>query len=211
MSQGCLWSSPLQVFASRTGTRRSLDLFRRWGWHLLVSSRGVLRTEGFLYSIDNGAWTAHQRGEPFCEQSYLRSVSLLGRDAQWIVLPDVVGDAPATEAMARAWAPRLSGHRLMFVLQDGVTSAAVRRIHSEFGLHGVFIGGSSIWKDSAIRPWADWVASEGMICHVGRVNTRNRLALCVAAGVDSVDGSGVSRFTSHAIAFRRWCVELGAV
>ena len=60
-----------QVYASRTGTRRALDLFRSWGWRILVSARGVVRTEGFAYALDNGAWTAHAKGEPFDDAAFM--------------------------------------------------------------------------------------------------------------------------------------------
>lgn len=52
----------------------------------MVSARGVLRTEGFPYALDNGAWTAFQKGEPFDGAAFERAVKLLGADADWIVL-----------------------------------------------------------------------------------------------------------------------------
>jgi hypothetical protein len=54
-------------YASRTGTRRNLAALRAAGWRLLLSPTGVLRTEGFRYALDNGAWTAHQQGTEFDE------------------------------------------------------------------------------------------------------------------------------------------------
>jgi hypothetical protein len=44
--------------------------------------------------------------------------------------------------------------------------------------------------------WARLAHSRGSICHVGRVNSARRVRLCMAAGVDSFDGSGVSRFAT---------------
>ncbi|MBC8753020.1 hypothetical protein F6X42_44140, partial [Paraburkholderia sp. WC7.3b] len=46
-------------------------LHRSPGWRLLVSAKGEHRTEGMRYAIDNGAWTAYQRGEPFDEAAFL--------------------------------------------------------------------------------------------------------------------------------------------
>lgn len=199
----------LQVYASRTGTRRALSLFRRWGWRILVSARGVLRTEGFAYAIDNGAWTSYARGEPFDAAAFRRAVDTLGADADWVVLPDVVGDRDATLRLSSEWAPALEGHRRMLVLQDGVAGADVDVFRALHPLHGVFVGGSSGWKDANIAWWSAWARERGLVCHVGRVNTRARLRLCVEARVHSVDGSGVSRFIDHAVAFRGWCVDLG--
>ena len=76
-------------YASRTGTRRNLDALRRAGWRLMVSARGPLRPERFGYALDNGAWTAFQRGEPFDVPAFDRAVALLGPGADWIVLPDI--------------------------------------------------------------------------------------------------------------------------
>lgn len=199
----------LQVYASRTGTRRALDLFRQWEWRILVSARGVLRTEGFAYAVDNGAWTSYARGEPFNSATFLRAVEALGALADWVVLPDVVGDAPATFRLAREWAPRLAAYRRMLVLQDGVTGPDADAFRTEHPLHGVFVGGSSDWKDANLAWWSAWAHERGLMCHVGRVNTLARLRRCVEARVHSVDGSGVSRFVDHALAFRGWCVDLG--
>ncbi len=75
-------------YASRTGTKRSLAALREAGWRLLVSAKGVLRTEGFDYALDNGAWTAHQKGEPFDVPAFEKAVEALGTGADWIVAPD---------------------------------------------------------------------------------------------------------------------------
>ncbi len=52
------------AYVSRTGTHRDLDALRAAGWRLMVSARGVLRTEGYRYALDNGTWALFQRGEP---------------------------------------------------------------------------------------------------------------------------------------------------
>lgn len=85
------------AYASRTGTRRNLKALREAGWRLIVSARGVLRTEGFPYALDNGAWTAFQEWLKGARPvnlldlgAFLRAVRLLGGGADWIVLPDIV-------------------------------------------------------------------------------------------------------------------------
>lgn len=197
------------MYASRTGTRRALALFRQWGWRILVSARGVLRTEGFAYALDNGAWTAHVRGEPFDGDAFREAVDQLGAAADWVVLPDVVGDCASTLRLSATWAPKLADHRRMLVLQDGVTSADVDAFRADHPLHGVFVGGSTTWKDANIPRWSEWAHERDLVCHVGRVNTLGRLMACVEAKADSVDGSGISRFVEHALVFRQWCVDLG--
>ncbi len=79
------------AYASRTGTRRNLDALRARGWRLLVSATGVLRHEGFRYGLDNGAWTAFQQGHPINLALFVIALFKLGRDADWVALPDIVG------------------------------------------------------------------------------------------------------------------------
>lgn len=178
-------------YASRTGTRRNLAALRAAGWRLLVSARGVLRTEGFRYALDNGAWTAHQRGEPFDVAAFEAAVALLGDGADWIVVPDVVMDARSTLDMADTWLPRLARYPLLVAVQNGITADDVRpwigpRV-------GVFIGGDSAWKEASARGWGALCRERGAWLHMGRVNSRRRIAIAAEAGVDSIDGTSASR------------------
>lgn len=200
----------LTIYAVRTGTGRSLAAFRAWGWNLLVSAKGVLRHEGFPYALDNGAWTAHTQGQPFDVDAFERALSVLGGDAHWVILPDCVGNAEKTIEMASSWFPRIFVPSLLAV-QDGMTRDMVEDWISKNDrrLKGIFVGGTDGWKEKTTSVWSEFSHRHGMICHVGRVNTRRRLSIAVDAGVDSVDGSGVSKFLVHAESFQRWTVELG--
>lgn len=182
-------------YASRTGTRRNLDALRDAGWRLMVSARGVLRTEGFSYALDNGAWTAHQKGEPFDVAAFEKALDLLGPGADFVVCPDVVMDAQGTLGMAREWLARCldKSSVALIAVQNGMTwedvcSWVCPRI-------GIFVGGDSTWKELTAHYWAVHAHSRGAICHVGRVNTARRIAICSCAGVDSIDGSSASRFS----------------
>jgi len=85
------------AYFSRTGTRRALSAFRAMKARLMVSARGTLRTEGFRYALDNGAWTAFREftegkratPEP-CLQSFRKAVDKLGAGADFIIVPDIV-------------------------------------------------------------------------------------------------------------------------
>jgi hypothetical protein len=187
-------------YASRTGTRRNLDALRRAGWRLMVSARGPLRPERFGYALDNGAWTAFQRGEPFDVPAFDRAVALLGPGADWIVLPDIVAGGLASLRFSLDWLdtlrgrPGLRGARYLLAVQNGMEPAHVAAlIGPEIG---IFVGGDTPWKLATMAAWAALAHERGAICHVGRVNTARRVRLCAAAGADSFDGSGVSRFAS---------------
>ncbi len=177
------------MYASRTGTRRNLDELSRYGWRLLVSARGVLRHEGFRYALDNGAWTSFQRREPFDVAAFARAVDALGADADFVVVPDAVGDASTTLRMADFWIPRLVGLRLYLAVQDGMDAGDLPA-----EVAGVFVGGSTEWKLRTAPYWRTETTRRGMLCHVARVNTERRIEWCRSFGATSVDGSSASRF-----------------
>lgn len=182
------------AYASRTGTRRNLIALRGAGWRLLVSATGVLRNEGFPYALDNGAWTAFSKGAPWDERLFTKALTMLGSEADWTVLPDVVaGGMPSLELSLR-WMRRVLDEtpRALLAVQDGMTPADVRPFLGE--RVGIFVGGSTDWKLRTMLDWSALGQSVGCWVHVGRVNTKGRIARCVAAGVTSFDGTSASRF-----------------
>lgn len=183
------------AYASRTGTRRNLDALRDAGWRLLVSARGVLRTEGFWYALDNGAWTAHANGEPFDDAAFVRAVNYLGAGADFVVAPDIVCGGPASLALSLHWLPWLRPRcqRILVPVQDGMENDDIAPMLS--AELGIFVGGSTEWKEATTGRWAALARKHGAWCHVGRVNTARRIAICLSAGADSFDGSNASRFS----------------
>lgn len=180
------------MYASRTGTKRNLALMRECSWRLLVSATGVWRHEGFRYAIDNGAWTAFQQRKPFDGSLFAGIVSTLGRDADWIVLPDVVGDAVATASTTEEWIDSLDGYRTLAVIQDGAEPHVLDRLVGR--AYGFFLGGSTAYKLANLEWWSDWCRERRAYYHVGRVNTVRRIRRCVDAGAHSCDGTSGSRF-----------------
>lgn len=184
------------AYASRTGTRTTLAALREAGWRLLVSATGELRTEGFAYALDNGAWSAHQHGRPLDVDAFYRALTLLGRDADFVVMPDVVAGGEASL--------ELTFRNMQRVLNaTAVGLIAVQNGHEPWQIDellgprcGVFVGGDTVWKLATIPRWAAVARSRGAWCHVGRVNTSRRIELCGGAGATSFDGSGPVRFPS---------------
>ena len=183
-------------YASRTGTRRNLAALREAGWRILVSAAGCLRSEGFPYALDNGAWTAHQKGLPFDVAAFVKACDLLGAGADWIIAPDVVGEAGPSLKLTAEWLPRLREQfprsLILVAVQDGMTEDCVRAwLRSDVG---IFLGGSTHWKIATMRRWGETAHRLGVYLHVGRVNTKRRILLAQEAGADSFDGTSVSRF-----------------
>lgn len=185
--------SDLQPYASRTGTRRNLDALRAARWRLLVSAKGALRSEGFQYALDNGAWTAHQRGEPFDVRAFELALDRMGDGADWVVAPDIVGGGLDSLRMSVEWLPRVSQTGLVLLaVQDGMATADVRRMLGRD--LGLFIGGSTEWKLATLQAWGTVARETSCYLHVARVNTARRINLCHDAGADSFDGTSATRF-----------------
>lgn len=193
------------AYASRTGTRRNLAALRGAGWRLTISARGVLRHEGFRYALDNGAWSAFaewqagKRPTPQpCLKSFRRALDQLGAGADFIVVPDIVMGGGDSLAMSRAWLrklrrnPDIRGAKLLIAVQNGIEAEDVERFLC--ARVGIFVGGDTDWKIATMAMWSKLAHVRGAICHVGRVNTARRIAICETAGVDSFDGSSASRY-----------------
>lgn len=141
------------------------------------------------FAIDNGAFSGFQP-KPF--------LSLLEREKDrqaqciFVAVPDVVASARRTLEVFERWAPKLNGWPLAIVAQDGVQDSPI----PWDSIAAVFIGGTTEFKLSqqaqqvirAAQALEKWV-------HVGRVNDPQRFAHFEDLGVDSVDGSGIGRYT----------------
>jgi len=184
----------LTPYASRTGTRKNLLALRMAGWRLLVSATGVLRHEGFPYALDNGAWTAFQKGGQFDEALFLRALVKLGREADFVVVPDIVEGGLRSLEYSLSWLDRVHDQtlRALIAVQDGMTTNDLRPLLGP--RVGIFIGGSTKFKEQTMPAWARYARECGAWCHVGRVNTARRIAQCAAVGVTSFDGTSASRF-----------------
>lgn len=181
-------------YASRTGTRVNLTALRAAGWRLMVSARGVLRHEGMKYALDNGAWTAHQRNEPFDERAFLRALDRLGAGADFIVAPDIVCGGRASLRFSERWLPRISllGRPILLAVQNGIAPEDVRSLLCPE--LGIFVGGDTAWKETSLPLWGELATETGCYLHVGRVNTIRRITLCALAQAHSFDGTSASRY-----------------
>lgn len=183
------------AYASATGTKRNLDAMRAAGWRLMLTP--LNRTPaGMRYCIDNGAFSCWTTGKPFDAAGFRSLVSAAGRGAEFIVVPDVVTDAPATLAQFGPWYSELepTGSRLLLALQDGMTRADVVPLLDQHPAAGLFLGGSTEWKLRTMIEWGGLAAEMGRYYHVARVNSARRIMHAQAAGADSFDGTSVTRY-----------------
>ena len=183
-------------YASHTNGARNLAELRRYGWRLLRTPFTTGKTNhGFSYALDNGAWRAHQQDIPFDEPAF---VDMLGKHAagsDWIVSPDIVCGGMDSLECSLSWLPRLEiyGRRILIPVQDDMTDEHIMPLVGD-GV-GIFVGGSTEFKERSLPMWGRVSHETGCILHVGRVNSCRRIALCGAAGATSFDGSGASKFS----------------
>ena len=183
-----------EAYAARTGTRRNLAALRARGWRLMVSAYGDHRAEGFPYALDNGAWSAHQAGQPWQPERFERLIAQLGPGADFVIAPDLVAGGRDSLRLTEAWLPRLEGigRRRLIAVQDGMEPPDVAPLLGDSV--GIFVGGSTAWKLATMASWGELARQRGAWCHVGRVNTTRRVLMCIRAGAHSFDGSSASRF-----------------
>jgi len=141
------------------------------------------------FGIDNGCF------KKFFEQAFL---SLLEREyerrhlCRFVCCPDIVGSARRTLEIFERWKHRLAGWPIALVAQDGLEDMTI----PWDDISAIFIGGSTQWKDG---PHAGAIVRTGKILgkwvHIGRINTPGRFEKFEELGADSMDGSGLARYS----------------
>lgn len=142
------------------------------------------------FAIDNGAFAGFDR------PAFIRLLEKHSdnRDrCRFVAVPDIVGSARRTLESFRYWeSNHLRGWKKALVAQDGLEDLEI----PWHQIAAVFIGGSTAWKlgthaANVIRTAKildKWV-------HVGRVNTPARFEYFEELGADSMDGTGLSRYS----------------
>ena len=181
------------MYASHTGTKTTLAMFRASKWGVLFtpdtvggSAQDYARFHS--YAMDNGAWGAFAGKRAWPEDTFVAMAERHGSSADFVVVPDVVGDRDATLEQTRKWmAWCMDRVRVVLVaVQDGMTEADLPLLGERVG---VFVGGSTDWKWKTAERWAQACARAGAWCHVGRVNSAKRIASCVSIDATSCDGN----------------------
>ena len=143
---------------------------------------------GGKYAIDNGAFSGF-KADAF--RSLLERQKPHQDRCVFVAVPDVVGSARRTLEVFRHWYGVLSVWPLALVAQDGIEDLDIPWDL----LAAVFVGGSTDFKlsESAVHVIRAAQAI-GKWVHIGRVNTPERVEKFTDLGVDSIDGTGLSRF-----------------
>ena len=186
---------PYSAVATSKNNKKVL-LDNNWRWLLspccpnVVWSGNINTDHG--YAIDNGVYADWAAGREYQIHKFHRLLKQYGENADWIVIPDAVGDRKKTLELADKHIDDLSDYPLMLVIQDGMVISDI--LPYLVKLKGIFLGGSTEYKLGKMKYWAKFARDNNILCHVGRVNTVKRLNLCFGAGATSFDGSGPARF-----------------
>lgn len=196
----------IQYYATWTGTRANLAAMHAAGMGVLCGP-GQLDRRGIpplAWACDNGAWTAHTQGEAWDPGAFREVVSRWGAGAQWIVVPDIVAAGMESLRLSESWLPELAGVApLLIPVQDGMSPDDVRPLLGD--RVGLFVGGSTAWKWGTLERWAELARDLGTHIHVGRVGSARRIRRCVDLGIDSVDGTGPTRWSAVTPRLDRAC------
>lgn len=141
------------------------------------------------FAIDNGAFSKFNR-KAF--EALLAREEERGDYCRFVAVPDVVGSARRTLELFDYWYPLICRWRLALVAQDGQEDLPIPWEH----IKAIFIGGSTKWKESdAAKQIIKAAKAMDIWVHVGRVNDPSRFEGFRQLGADSVDGSGIARYT----------------
>lgn len=146
---------------------------------------------GGVFAMDNSAFSSFNLAAFLRMQN--RNVDATER-CQFVTCPDIVGNMRRTLELWRNRDLFSAGFSLSLVLQDGAEDMDIPWTETET----VFIGGIDPWKEScACRDLIKTAKMFGLRVHCGRINQIARFEYMASLGVDTCDGSGVSRFGYH--------------
>lgn len=138
-----------------------------------------------IFGIDNGAFTSFNERE---FKNLLRRQHEHRLRCLFVAVPDKVGCHRTTLQMWEDYNHLADGWRKAFVAQNGFDNFPR-------GAQVLFVGGNDKFKDSQeVIDIVFRARLRKMHVHIGRVNGPDRFKRFRAAGADTCDGSGVSRY-----------------
>jgi len=185
-------------YSCNEGSHRNMARLREAEWRILITPYHPTLHDGFRFAIDNGAWRAYQNKLPFDAAGFEGLVERLGCAADFVIVPDVVGDGKASLEFSVSWLPKLRTLKhLLLPVQDGMTAHDVGMVLRQNVKLGLFLGGTTEWKLKEMYAWGMVAHAWNRWFHVARVNSIRRVRLCAEAGADSFDGTGATRFRNN--------------
>lgn len=192
----------MRAYASRTGMVSAVEAMTAHSWRMLIEPSQLGAGYGqkpcpLPYMLDNGAWGCFKRGIEWDSKAFERALEMYGSGADMVVLPDIVEGGAASLALSLSWLDRVRAYGVptLIAVQDGMTTQALEPTLKETGC-GLFVGGSTEWKLRTLGDWGRLARSVGCWAHAARVNTAKRIRACQIAGMNSFDGTSVTKWPS---------------
>lgn len=141
------------------------------------------------FAIDNGAFSGFDQKafDALLKREYERRTNCL-----FVCAPDIVGSAIRTLELFDVWRHKLEDWPVALVIQDGQQNHRIPWTD----ISAIFIGGTTEFKMSAhVEQIVKCAKIMGKWVHAGRVNTPGRFEYFEKMGVDSIDGTGLSRYS----------------
>lgn len=156
------------------------------------------------YLLDNGAYKDFTRGEKFDGDKWAKCLTKLHASKiqrpDFIVCPDIVAGGMESLTFSKSHVFTLRFIAPVYLaVQDGMNGSAVGANMHLYS--GIFVGGSSQWKERTGRFWVELAHSLGKPCHIGRVGTVRKVLWARAINADSIDSSFPLWSAEHLEAF----------
>jgi hypothetical protein len=141
--------------------------------------------------LDNGAFS--DQWAPLEFIGALERIDEMPREPDFVVLPDVWGDAGPSLARSGKWAGLVASYGVDYYLpvQDGLPVETGVRAAVDIGAAGVFVGGTDAFTREYAGQFVMTAHDYGLDCHIGKPGPS--LSWARDVGADSVDTSTIVR------------------
>jgi len=150
------------------------------------------------YILDNGAWRAFKRSEPWDVDAFvarLGQLDTMPRGPDFVVLPDVVTDPEQTVERASKWAPIIDRDTALPV-QDGLDPERAVEVCDRLDATTIFVGGTHEFKRRHGTDFVTTAHDHGLNCHLARPGPKG-LLWAEEIGADSADTSSIAADESY--------------
>jgi len=149
------------------------------------------------YAVDNGAYTGSFDHDAWLD-TLEKAKTELPNWPDFIVWPDVYGDAEATQERCRelfsrdaSWLPRRQDFDRYVAFQPGLSLDAQFQFAAEMGADGIFAGGSQRWQRAHGAEIVERAHAENRRAHIGNPGGADGLVWAYQTGFDSADTTTV--------------------
>lgn len=152
--------------------------------------------------LDNGVYSAWRNDREWDASEWIDTVAdcreKMPQPPDFVVLPDVVGDADATVKRSRKYVDEVESEwSTAFAAQDGMTPGGAVAEAESLGCDYLFVGGTHGWKRRMTGDIIDAAADLSVDVHVARPSLPDGLLWAKQLGAVSVDTTSIVTTPSY--------------